>query len=193
MYYATEGGFFEDYFNSQIFNENIESSLNSFNEISDKIKKEGINQIWPSYIVNSDEFNISEVRSKHDNGLKDQYRRNKWVKTLSKQKIFDKYYKFDLKKDIMLDEKDQHSKDFKINKKGFLKIEIIDSGFGIDEEDFSKLFQKFVQVGDGSQKRLGKGIALWVTNILCKKMDGDLKVRSIKGKGSVFTAFIKCD
>ena len=77
------------------------------------------------------------------------------------------------------------------NQRGYLKIEVIDSGCGIPSDQFKNLFQKFGQVGTGSQKRLGSGLGLWISKAICTKMQGSLEVYSEPDKGSVFIALIK--
>ena len=78
-------------------------------------------------------------------------------------------------------------------KKGYLKIEVIDSGCGIHPDKFKDLFKKFSQVGTGAQKRLGSGLGLWISKAICTKMQGSLEFFSEPNKGSVAIALIKCD
>ena len=44
----------------------------------------------------------------------------------------------------------------------FFKIEVIDSGCGITEQDIPHLFQKFSQVGFSTHNRLGSRLKLWL-------------------------------
>jgi len=78
-----------------------------------------------------------------------------------------------------------------IAEKGFLKIEVVDSGCGISESDIDKVFGKFSQVGDKSNRKFGCGLGLWITYQLCEKMGGGIKVFSKLGKGSTFVAVLK--
>ena len=110
-------------------------------------------------------------------------------KMISYSDFFSKYEKIDFETIL-------ENQEVKIpiaeTKKGFLKIEIIDSGCGINPTDCANLCKKFTQVGSESNKRLGTGLGLWIVKNLCAKMDGDLVFSSIVDKGSVFIAIVKC-
>ena len=55
--------------------------------------------------------------------------------------------------------------------KGFLKIEVNDTGCGIKTEDIQKLFKKFSQTSsDSAQLKVGSGLGLWITRTLCQLM-----------------------
>jgi len=74
--------------------------------------------------------------------------------------------------------------------KGILKLIVSDTGCGISKEDLERLFDKFTQVTlNLSKKKLGTGLGLAITKELCKRMDGDVRAFSKKGKG---TSFIMC-
>ena len=74
-----------------------------------------------------------------------------------------------------------------VAEKGLLKIIVKDTGCGMDNEDQSKLFQKFTQVSsDASKRKLGTGLGLFITKELCRKMNGEIKVFSKKNIGSYF-------
>ena len=75
---------------------------------------------------------------------------------------------------------------------GYLKFEVIDTGYGMSSESVQKLFTKFGQVGNLIERKLGTGIGLWLCQQLCKKMDGDIKAYSKEGIGSTFVMAIKC-
>ena len=79
----------------------------------------------------------------------------------------------------------------KKERKGYLKIEVIDSGYGIHPDKFQDLFKKFGQVGHVSQNRLGSGLGLWISKTMCTRMEGSLGFFSEPNKGSVFIALIK--
>ena len=116
------------------------------------------------------------------------------AKSFSYIKLFSGYY------DVNLDQIDFPSYQPTLKKpsrpspnterKGHLKIEIIDSGCGIHPDQFKDLFKKFGQVG-GSQKRFGTGLGLWISKTMCVKMQGSLEFFSESDKGSVFVALIK--
>ncbi|MDR3353909.1 MAG: response regulator [Synergistaceae bacterium] len=70
-----------------------------------------------------------------------------------------------------------------------LTFEVADTGIGIKEENFGRLFDEFMRF-DGDVKRNieGTGLGLAITKKLCLAMGGDVSVSSVFGKGSVFTA-----
>jgi len=76
---------------------------------------------------------------------------------------------------------------------GYLKIEVIDSGCGISKKELTNLFKRFSQIGSNSHKQLGTGLGLWISQNLCHKMNGDLKVFSTENEGTTFVATIKCE
>ncbi|MDR1136664.1 MAG: response regulator [Clostridiales Family XIII bacterium] len=67
-----------------------------------------------------------------------------------------------------------------------------DTGIGIKEEDLKKLFSDYNQVDTKSNRKIeGTGLGLSVTKMLVTLMDGEIKVESEYGKGSVFTARVR--
>ncbi len=62
-----------------------------------------------------------------------------------------------------------------------------DSGIGIDKQDIKKIFEPFQQVGSYYYRLKGTGLGLSITNKLIKLMEGNLKVNSKLGKGSIFS------
>ena len=73
---------------------------------------------------------------------------------------------------------------------GFLKIEVSDTGCGMNEDTMADLFKKFQKDGN---KRLGAGLSLWITSHLCKIMDGCLKVFSLVNEGTTIIGLIRCE
>ncbi|HEX2065755.1 MAG TPA: ATP-binding protein [Candidatus Thermoplasmatota archaeon] len=65
-------------------------------------------------------------------------------------------------------------------------FEVRDTGVGIAESDLGRLFLPYSRVG--SQKAPGTGLGLALSRQLCRRMGGDLTVRSRAGAGSTFTA-----
>ena len=61
-------------------------------------------------------------------------------------------------------------------------IEVADNGLGIDKEDLSKIFNMFY----GSTGK-GSGLGLYIVHETIKKMNGTIRVNSLKGEGSTFT------
>ena len=68
-----------------------------------------------------------------------------------------------------------------------LTIEVADSGRGIKQDDIGRLFKDFVQIDLVKNKGIeGTGLGLAITKKLVTSMGGNISVRSIYGKGSVF-------
>jgi len=75
--------------------------------------------------------------------------------------------------------------------KGFIKIQVADSGCGISPEAFNKLFDSFAQ-GDSSITRKfgGAGLGLYITKQIVDKMGGEIHAYSQEGGGSTFVVLI---
>ena len=77
---------------------------------------------------------------------------------------------------------------------GFLKIEIIDTGRGVSEEDAKQLFQKFSQVNsDASQRQLGSGLGLWISKTLSELLGGSIRMYSKPDVGTAVVFIIRAD
>ena len=67
-------------------------------------------------------------------------------------------------------------------------INITDSGVGIAQEDFPKLFTPFVQIDSGLERRQdGTGLGLMLVQRMVNLYGGSIRVSSQPGKGSSFT------
>lgn len=64
-----------------------------------------------------------------------------------------------------------------------ITIEIVDTGQGISAEDRATLFERFRQ---GSHKRSGSGLGLYLSRRIVEAHKGNIEVQSELGKGSVF-------
>ena len=73
---------------------------------------------------------------------------------------------------------------------GCLVFRIDDSGIGIPKKDLDKIFKPFVRTDSGSKISEGSGYGLSVVKGLVDLMEGDIKVESEVGKGSLFTVSI---
>lgn len=72
-----------------------------------------------------------------------------------------------------------------------LIISVADTGMGIRKEDMGKLFENFQRLDEEKNRNIeGTGLGMNITMSLLKLMDGDMKVESEYGKGSVFTVTI---
>jgi len=67
-----------------------------------------------------------------------------------------------------------------------LTFGISDTGVGIKDEDLTKLFQKFQQVGGASQQVGGTGLGLAICKLIIDKHKGRIWVESQYGSGSTF-------
>ncbi|NEO62865.1 MAG: hybrid sensor histidine kinase/response regulator [Moorea sp. SIO4G2] len=63
-------------------------------------------------------------------------------------------------------------------------IEVEDTGFGISPEDQKQLFERFRQ---GSHKRSGSGLGLYLSKRILEAHQGIINVKSELGKGTLFT------
>ena len=72
-----------------------------------------------------------------------------------------------------------------------IQFEVIDCGIGIEEEAIEKLFTPFSQADSSTTRRFGgTGLGLTISSRLAKLLGGEVVVKSVLGKGSVFTATI---
>ncbi|MFT7542543.1 MAG: signal transduction histidine kinase/CheY-like chemotaxis protein, partial [Gammaproteobacteria bacterium] len=74
---------------------------------------------------------------------------------------------------------------------GGLCLEFADSGIGIAPDHQAKIFEPFFAVDDDRHcKRGGVGLGLAITKDIVESLGGNLKVKSIRGSGSVFSVSI---
>ena len=70
----------------------------------------------------------------------------------------------------------------------YLKITVADTGDGIREEDIGKLYESFSRLDEKKNQNVeGSGLGLPIVKQLVDKMEGEIKVQSVYGKGSLFT------
>jgi signal transduction histidine kinase/ActR/RegA family two-component response regulator len=65
-------------------------------------------------------------------------------------------------------------------------ISVIDTGPGMSDDEERRVFGEFEQAGNSEEKSAGSGLGLAISLRIMKAFGGDLKVASIKGKGSTF-------
>lgn len=66
-------------------------------------------------------------------------------------------------------------------------LKFIDNGIGIDEEHLGSIFEMFYRAHDDSK---GTGLGLFILQKTIRKMNGEVRVESILGEGTVFTITI---
>jgi len=72
---------------------------------------------------------------------------------------------------------------------GKICVSVSDTGIGISESFLPKLFEPFTQEDSGYSKKFeGNGLGLALVLECCKLNNAQIKVNSVKGEGSVFTA-----
>lgn len=71
----------------------------------------------------------------------------------------------------------------------FCRIDIKDEGDGIIESDINRVFTRFYR-GDNSKNIEGVGIGLYLSRKIISAQGGYIKVKSLLGKGSVFSVFL---
>jgi signal transduction histidine kinase/CheY-like chemotaxis protein len=68
-----------------------------------------------------------------------------------------------------------------------IKFEVIDTGIGIEQENLSKIFESFSQEDESTTRKFGgTGLGLTISKQLVELFNGELKVKSEKGKGTTF-------
>jgi PAS domain S-box-containing protein len=69
-----------------------------------------------------------------------------------------------------------------------LRVDVIDTGLGISEEDQERLFTRFFRADDASvRQQTGTGLGLNITKSLVEMHGGEITVESERGKGSTFS------
>ena len=69
-----------------------------------------------------------------------------------------------------------------------IKLEVKDTGIGIPAEKLPHIFDEFRQVdGSTSRKYEGTGLGLSIAKQSALLLGGDIRVKSIEGKGSTFS------
>lgn len=67
-------------------------------------------------------------------------------------------------------------------------IKVKDEGVGIKEEDFNKIFEKFIRLENHlTSKTQGNGLGLYITKKLVESMDGKITLKSEINQGTEFS------
>ncbi|MGL5880051.1 MAG: ATP-binding protein, partial [Xenococcaceae cyanobacterium] len=67
-----------------------------------------------------------------------------------------------------------------------IRFQVSDSGIGMSQEDLSKIFLPFEQVGNIQKRAEGTGLGLAISSNIVEMMGGNLQVNSRVNEGSVF-------
>ena len=71
----------------------------------------------------------------------------------------------------------------------FVRIDVADSGMGIEEEEQAKIFARFYR-SQAVREQEGVGIGLYLAREIITNEGGYIKVTSERGKGSLFSVFL---
>jgi signal transduction histidine kinase/CheY-like chemotaxis protein len=75
-----------------------------------------------------------------------------------------------------------------------IRLEVSDTGLGIEEEKLNLIFEKFTQADSSINRRYGgTGLGLAITKVIAEMHQGSVEVRSKAGDGSTFTILVHYD
>ena len=75
-----------------------------------------------------------------------------------------------------------------LNNGVYVRVTVGDKGMGISVASLKCIFEPFFT----TKEAVGTGLGLWVSRKLVEKYKGKIRVRSVEGKGTVFSAFLPC-
>jgi PAS domain S-box-containing protein len=76
----------------------------------------------------------------------------------------------------------------------FVKVDVVDSGLGISEEDQRRLFQKFFRAGSAkTSEEGGTGLGLSIVKSIVEATGGKVRVKSKLREGSTFTILLPAE
>jgi PAS domain S-box-containing protein len=75
----------------------------------------------------------------------------------------------------------------------YFRLEVEDTGIGIDPAEIPLLFKEFQQLPNSRKAEQGTGLGLALTRTIVEAQGGKVAVRSELGKGSVFSAVLPLD
>lgn len=71
---------------------------------------------------------------------------------------------------------------------GLIEINVVDQGIGIEEENLSRIFERFYRVDPArSRETGGTGLGLSIVKHVARNHGGDVSVWSVEGVGSTFS------
>jgi PAS domain S-box-containing protein len=72
-----------------------------------------------------------------------------------------------------------------------VSVAVMDNGMGIKEKELEKIFDRFYRIKNEKTRYItGTGLGLPIVKELVKSMNGNIRVESTPGKGSVFTVYL---
>lgn len=71
----------------------------------------------------------------------------------------------------------------------YTRIDISDTGIGIDQENYNAIFQRFYRAEEATDKE-GVGLGLYLARGIIARQNGYITVKSKKGTGSTFSVFL---
>ena len=80
-----------------------------------------------------------------------------------------------------------------IEGRNYVRISVSDTGIGISESDLPYIFDRFYQVGNEGDEKIGSGIGLHLVREYVNIHGGRIKVDSQIDRGSVFTVWLPMD
>lgn len=183
----------------KIINNSGEYLLQLINEVLEISKAEaGINKIEDKdfdfyYLLDSLEetFKIKATKSKNKLSLIVAADVPQYIKTDEKKlricllNLIDNALKFTQNGKVIL-RVWQENRSSKKDDTQYLCFEVEDSGYGISEEEITKLFDAFVQTESGKESTQGTGLGLNITHKFVEMLGGEIQVESVLGKGSLF-------
>lgn len=80
-----------------------------------------------------------------------------------------------------------------VNQRNYVKIQVTDTGIGISESDLPYIFDRFYQVGNQGDEKIGSGIGLHLVREYVNIHRGRINVESLMDRGSIFTVWLPMD
>lgn len=77
--------------------------------------------------------------------------------------------------------------------KGYVRIAVADTGIGIAEDELPFIFNRFYQVTNHKDEKLGSGIGLHLIKEYVELHNGEVSVESHIGRGSIFNVYLPVD
>lgn len=71
----------------------------------------------------------------------------------------------------------------------YTRIDISDTGIGIEEKNYNAVFQRFYRAEEAAEKE-GVGLGLYLARGIITRQNGYITVKSKKGEGSTFSVFL---